>query len=154
MTPGRAWQVASVAFLALCAFALVESLQLSLGGPLGPGPGFFPFWLGLIGGVLAVALLVQVSLGRAEIPRTIVVPERPAARRVGLVLLGLGGAAALLEPLGFRLTLALFNVYLLTGLGVRNPWVTAVFALAGSFGVFYVFYQWLKVPLPIGALGL
>ncbi|HLE43526.1 MAG TPA: tripartite tricarboxylate transporter TctB family protein, partial [Methylomirabilota bacterium] len=61
---------------------------------------------------------------------------------------------ALLEPLGFRLTLALFNVYLLTGLGVRNPWVTAVFALAGSFGVFYVFYQWLKVPLPIGALGL
>jgi putative tricarboxylic transport membrane protein len=26
--------------------------------------------------------------------------------------------------------------------------------LAGSFGVFHVFYYWLKVPLPIGALGL
>ena len=27
-------------------------------------------------------------------------------------------------------------------------------AFAGSFGVFHVFDYWLKVPLPIGALGL
>lgn len=154
MSSRRAWQVASVAFLALSAFALVESLQLSLKDPLGPGPGFFPFWLSLIGGVLALALLVQVSLGWAETPGATLVPERAAARRVGLVLLGLAGAAALLDPLGFRLTLALFNAYLLTALGVRRVWVTAVFALAGSFGVFYVFYHWLKVPLPVGVLGI
>ena len=59
MTPRRAQQVASVAFLALCAFALMQSLQLSLEDPLGPGPGFFPFWLGLIGGVLGQSIAVD-----------------------------------------------------------------------------------------------
>ena len=39
-------------------------------------------------------------------------------------------------------------------LGVRTWWVVAAFAAAGSFGVFHVFYHWLKVPLPIGALGI
>jgi putative tricarboxylic transport membrane protein len=29
-----------------------------------------------------------------------------------------------------------------------------VTALALSFGVFHVFYYWLKVPLPVGAFGL
>jgi hypothetical protein len=37
---------------------------------------------------------------------------------------------------------------------VRNWWVTAVFAVAGSFGVFHAFYYWLKVPLPIGIFGI
>ena len=32
---------------------------------LGPGPGFFPFWLGLIGAVLSLVLLVQSWRGGA-----------------------------------------------------------------------------------------
>jgi putative tricarboxylic transport membrane protein len=28
------------------------------------------------------------------------------------------------------------------------------FVLAASFGVFHVFYYWLKVPLPIGTFGI
>ena len=45
-------------------------------------------------------------------------------------------------------------VGLLLILGARSALAIALTALAGSFGVFHVFYRWLKVPLPIGEFGL
>jgi hypothetical protein len=48
----------------------------------------------------------------------------------------------------------LFIAGLLFALGARSPFAILLTALAGSFGVFHVFFYWLKVPLPIGALGL
>ncbi|HSE94561.1 MAG TPA: tripartite tricarboxylate transporter TctB family protein [Methylomirabilota bacterium] len=150
----RAWQIASVAFLALFGFVLIESRALSLQDSLGPGPGFFPFWLSLAGTGLAAALLVQARRGRPDKPVEPLVPRADAGRRVLAVLAGLAGVTVLFDPLGFRLTIAAFAAFLLTALGVRRWWVTALFALAGSFGVFHVFYHWLKVPLPVGVLGL
>jgi len=41
--------VACVCMLGIFAAALVTSLDYSLGDALGPGPGFFPFWLSLLG---------------------------------------------------------------------------------------------------------
>jgi len=151
----RGWQIASLAFLAVSAVWMLEALTFPLKDPLGPGPGFFPFWLSLLGGGLSLALLVQVSRGGAAVaPTASVLPPRSEALRVVRVLAGLLGATLLLDPLGFRLTLLLFNAYLLVALGVRTWWLVGVFALAGSFGVFHVFYHWLKVPLPVGVLGL
>jgi hypothetical protein len=70
------------------------------------------------------------------------------------VLVALTAAAALFEPLGYRLTTLPFIAALLLILGARSPIAIALTALAGSFGVFHVFYHWLKVPLPIGEFGL
>ncbi len=70
------------------------------------------------------------------------------------VLIALTAAAALFEPLGYRLTMLPFIVGVLLILGARSPIAIALTALAGSFGVFHVFYHWLKVPLPIGAFGV
>ena len=151
----RGWQVACLAFLAVSLVWMLEALTFPLRDALGPGPGFFPFWLSLAGVGLSVALFVQVSRGGAvEESGAAVLPPRPGALRVLRVLAGLLGATLLLEPLGFRLTLLLLNAYLLVALGVRTWWVVAAFAVAGSFGVFHVFYHWLQVPLPIGALGI
>ena len=144
-----------MAALALFGLAIALSLQLSLSDTLGPGPGFFPFWLSIIGAVLAVVLFAQVTRGAPDALGAVsVLPEREAAWRVGRVLISLAAVALLLELLGLRLSLLIFNAYLLWALGVRRWWVIAVFALAGSFGVFHVFHQWLKVPLPVGALGI
>ena len=70
------------------------------------------------------------------------------------LLVALGITAAALEPLGYRLTMLLFVPGVLMLLGVRSPIPVVLCALAGSFGVFHVFYHWLKVPLPIGMLGI
>ena len=202
--------VACVCLLGLFVAALVTALDYSLSDALGPGPGFFPFWLSLIGSVLTLAIMVEtarsreISLDIVPRPRSSsgagssggpsnpgiegeppsdyapqqppgvlgrpvkpgddkpsfpevsidILPDRHAALQAASVLVALGAAALLMEPLGFRLTMLAFIAGLLAALGARSPAAILITALAGSFGVFHVFYYWLKVPLPSGALGL
>jgi putative tricarboxylic transport membrane protein len=135
--------------------ALITSLAYSLTDALGPGPGFFPFWLSTIGIALCLAMLVQLAKGGIVSRDAIaLLPSRQAALQTGVVLFALTVAAALLEPLGFRLTMLPFIAGLLLALGARSLLAVALCAVAGSFGVFHVFYHWLKVPLPIGVLGI
>src|SRR5262245_3843499 len=102
---------------------------------------------------MTITLLVQAARS-PNISTESLLPDRQALLQGGGVLLALALAAALLEPLGFRLTMLLFIGGLLLALGARSPTAVLLTAVAGSFGVFHVFYYWLKVPLPIGALGL
>jgi putative tricarboxylic transport membrane protein len=145
MSQARGWQAAAVALAALFAFFVFESFKLSLSDALGPGPGFFPFWLGLLGVLLALALLAQ---RRSHAADARVEFEPRGTRNVLLVLAGLIAAAATLEAAGFRPTMAALLVYLLFVLGVRRWLAIAFFAAAGSFGVYHVFFDLLKVPLP------
>ena len=149
------WQIACLCLLGIFVPALVTSLGYSLTDALGPGPGFFPFWLSLIGAVLSAAMLAQVTLAKTDEGIAIsFAPERRVALQAIGVLIALTAAAALFEPLGYRLTMLPFIVGLLLILGARSPIAIALTALAGSFGVFHVFYHWLKVPLPIGEFGM
>jgi putative tricarboxylic transport membrane protein len=152
-TVRRGRLIACVCLLAIFVAALVTSLDYSLTDALGPGPGFFPFWLSLIGAGLTLAILVQ-DVRSPDTSGEPLLPDRPAMLRGAGVLIALALVAALLEPLGFRLTMLVFIAGLLFWLGARSPTAIALTAAAGSFGVFHVFYYWLKVPLPIGALGL
>ena len=149
----RGWQIASWVLLAICVLFAYESFQLSLSDALGPGPGFFPFWLGVLGAVLAVALLVQLHRGRVDLGVEALEFNRAGARSILLVLAGLAVAAALLDIAGFRLSMLLLIAYLLWILGVRRPVVVATCAIGGSVGVFHVFFDLLKVALPVGILG-
>ena len=151
----RVWQIACIAIVAFAIFWMIVSFAYPYKDRLGPGPGFFPFWLSLITGGLALALLLQTSLakGSPEGSATLF-PERQGAVRILVILVALVGSLALLDPLGFRISLFLFLLFLPFALGERTWWVTLIFAAAGSFGVFHIFYYWLKVPLPIGVLGI
>jgi putative tricarboxylic transport membrane protein len=150
----RGWQIACLCLLAIFVPALVTSLGYSLIDALGPGPGFFPFWLSLIGAVLSAVMLAQTTLAKTNEGMEISLPDRRGAVQALGMLVALTAAAALFEPLGYRLTMLPFIAALLVVLGARSPVAIALTALAGSFGVFYVFYHWLKVPLPVGVLGL
>ena len=141
----------------LCAvFAAATGIAYgyALKDALGPGPGFFPFWLGLIGAVLSLVLLVHSWRGRAigEGAEGLW-PDRAGALRAVALLGGLALSALLLEPAGFRVTAFVVTAALLVALGVRRPVVIAAFALVAGFGLFHVFYHWLKVPLPVGPYG-
>ena len=151
----RTWQVTCMAFVALSIFTMVLSFEYPYHDKLGPGPGFFPFWMSLITGILSLALFFQTTWGRsmADVNATLL-PGREGARRIIVIMVGLVGCLALLDPLGFRISLLLFLLFLPFGLGMRNWWVILIFALAGSFGIFHIFYYWLKTPLPIGVFGI
>ncbi len=157
----RGWLVAAGAFLVLFAGTIYLSSKLPLLDALGPGPGFFPLILGLLGAVLVIVLLGQLvrqpdAPAGAPDPDSSedFVPDRSAMFRIVGIIVLLMAAFTALDPLGYRLTALLFITLLLLVLGVRNYLAIALVALALSFGVFHSFYYWLKVPLPIGGLGL
>lgn len=145
MPQSRGWRAALACLAAVFAFFAFESLRLSLSDALGPGPGFFPFWLSVSGGFLVLILFVQLFRGRVEFETPTLKFE---LRPVTLVLAGLIVATALLEAIGFRLAMLALLPYLLFGLGVRNWVAMALFSAAGSFGVYHLFSDLLKVPLP------
>jgi len=151
----RAWQITSLTFMALAIFMLIFSFEYPYLDRLGPGPGFFPFWLSLITGALALYLFFQIRRGKSVVDGSAtLLPDRRGALRIVIILVALAGGLALIETLGFRITLFLFLIFLPLALGVHNWWFTLIFALAGSFGVFHLFYYWLKLPLPMGFLGI
>ena len=147
--------IATGAMLVFCLFAMWQSLLLSLTDRLGPGPGFFPFWLSLIGAVLAVALLVTTfreAVDQAD-GETRVLPHGAGGQH-WLAIVGLLVAVTLvMDYVGFRLAMLVFNAALVVALGERRWWLIAIFAVLGSFGVYYVFTTWLDVLLPVGQIG-
>ena len=54
MSMRRPYQIAGTIFLFFAAFIAYESLKLRYYTPLGPGPGFFSFWLGVLLFVLSL----------------------------------------------------------------------------------------------------
>jgi putative tricarboxylic transport membrane protein len=148
--------IATGAMLVLCLFAIWQSLLLPLTDRLGPGPGFFPFWLALIGTGLAVALLVTTFREAADPAdaETRILPYGPGATRWFAIVVLLAAVTLTMEYVGFRLSMLVFNAALVIAMGDRRWWVIAVFAFLGSFGVYYVFTTWLDVLLPVGQLGL
>lgn len=150
----RGWLIATIALGAACAAFAFESLELKLSDTLGPGPGFFPFWLGLLGVGLSVGLVWQLRTGRADLGDEPLSFDPTAVRQVVTVIAILAAATLLLDLFGFRLTMLAMIASLLFVLGIRSTFVVAGFSLVGSFGIYHVFSAWLKVPLPIGALGI
>ncbi len=156
----RGWQLTGLVMLLICLATLWEARSLSLFDRLGPGPGFFPFWLALIGAVLCALILLQVSLAPAAKQGPAAEPAKPifprgemawrAASILGTAMLG----TVLLEPLGFRLAIMIFSACLLVALGVRRWWAVALFAVVAGFGLFHLFNNWLDVLLPVGMFGI
>ena len=142
--------------LAFCLFAAWQSYLLPLTDRLGPGPGFFPFWIALLGVVLAIGLLITTWTAppQADDGEVTILPQGPGAARWLAIVLLLAAAGASMEFAGFRITMVLFISALVVALGERKWWAIGLFAAMGSFGVYYVFTTWLDVLLPVGVFGL
>lgn len=144
----RVYQAASLVFLAVALYVVWEARTMEYLSALGPGPGFFPLWLGIVLAGLSLTWFAQVSL-QPEGPRQKdFVPDRAGVLRIISILGALAVLSALLETLGFQLTMLAFLLFLLVALGRRNPLLTIVLSLVGSFGIYYLFKTWLDVPLP------
>ena len=148
----RVYQIASLVFLAFSAYLMFESRQMEYYVDLGPGPGFFPFWLGALLAVLSVIWLIQVSRGPAGPMEAGFIPDRRGMVRVLSILISLGLFGWFVDDLGFQLSMLAFMVFLLIVLGRQKPIVTALVAIIGSFGVYYLFTHWLDVQLPASSI--
>jgi putative tricarboxylic transport membrane protein len=139
--------VSGLFWLAVAGFAIVQGVGLKLGTLSQPGPGFFPFWGGVVLAVLALMLLATALRRRAGIDLSGL-----RSRRVVVVVVALLGYVVLLEPLGFGTVTFLF-LFLLLRLERRGWLVSAASALGGAVVCYALFQLWLKTQLPVGPLG-
>jgi putative tricarboxylic transport membrane protein len=141
--------------LALAAFGIYVisvATRLPYVSEVGPGPGFFPLWIG-IGLVLFAAILVVGSVAPAW---NLVKGPSSSWASAGRVLIGwvaLMLAIALLGRLGFGITFVLLTLFLLIALDRRPP-VLAILVGAGLALLFHMlFVVALDVLLPKGLWG-
>ena len=140
--------VSALFWLAVAIIAAAQGLALKLGSLKQPGSGFFPFWGGVVLGLLSLVLVAR-SLGRqsATGPRV-----RPESSRLLVVAGALLGYVLLLERAGF---VAVTFAFLLLLLRLeRRGWAfSAATAGAGAAASWALFQLWLKTQLPVGPLG-
>ena len=129
-----------------------ESLQLKYYTTLGPGPGFFPFWLSLCLAALSVLMFYQATSGKSDPRPEDFIESRLGYLRALAICVAWIWAAAMLERLGYRLTMLVFFPFLLLALGRVRWYMIVLITLLGSIVTFYVFTLQLSAPLPVGPL--
>lgn len=150
----RVHQCTAALFAALSVVVVVASWKLEYYSSIGPGPGFFPVWLGGVMALLSVIWLIQVSRRAPEGGAGSHLPPRDGLLRIGAILGALALMALVMDVIGFQVSMFLFLGFLLLVLGGQRLWVTGIAALVGSAGIFHVFVRYLDLPLPTASIGL
>jgi hypothetical protein len=138
--------------LALFAAVILEEswrLRLPLGSVAVPGPAYLPV-------VLAVALFVSglvIALQGARAPRLADVGWVEWRQAVAIAATCAFLALAF-ERLGYRLTVAVACVFLLSVVERKSAVAALVFAASMALGTYYLFDTVLRVQLPRGPFGL
>ncbi len=135
---------------------VILSLQMPIGTFRMAGSGLFPLCLGIALMLLALLYLVNLLFqkdAKLRSPKT----EAASPGAAGQMLLFLGASALAtlcLNVLGYPLTSFLLMVSLLAILGVRQPALLVALPLLTAAGSYFLFVQFLKIPLPKGLIGL
>jgi putative tricarboxylic transport membrane protein len=140
--------------VALGLYVTIEAHSLGLWTDLGPGPGLLPLLLGIALLGLTAAWVVQTIVARR---RGADEADPHAGERLdGTYVVGIIGGlillAALMDLLGFQISMALFLFVELMWLGRQRWWLSAAVALVASIGTFVVFDRVLGVALPLSSL--
>jgi len=148
----RIYQGSALVGTAIGLFVAWHGYRLKIEGLYGPGPGFFPFWIGLGITLLSLIWLVQATWRPVPPMPTDFVPERPQLLGLIVVVAAMSAFAALLRPLGFNLAMLGLLLFLFFVIDRKHAVAKIVIAVLGSFGVHYLFEEILRVPLPYAAL--
>lgn len=150
----RAYQIAALCFMGLSAGVIWGSGNLEYYSKLGPGAGFFPFWLGVALGMLSLVWFIQVSRRSGRPKDETFLPGLLGTGRIVLILTALVVLVCFMNLLGFQLPMFLFLVFLLIVFGRQRLWVTLIIAFLGSVGVYHMFGSYLDVSLPTASLAI
>jgi Tripartite tricarboxylate transporter TctB family len=141
-----------VAGLALVLFGLVaieESRAFPFGTLHRPGPAFMPT---LLAALLIVFGAVVFAMGARA--RRLAEVDWHEWRHAVAIFVACAFAAAGLERLGYRLTIAVVVAFLLLVVERKGVGLSLVLTLLMAWGSFFVFDTLLRVPLPRGPFGI
>jgi|WetSurMetagenome_2_1015567.scaffolds.fasta_scaffold816753_2 putative tricarboxylic transport membrane protein len=140
----------SLFWLAVALLIVFASLRLPLGTAHNPGRGFFPFYTGLILGLLSFVLYLQ-SRGRPKAAGPAALwADRGKALKVLLTVAALLVYAVGMEYLGFLLSTILFLGFLLRVIEPQRWPLVIGGSVIVSLVSYFIFALWLKADLPKG----
>lgn len=144
-------ELTSLIWLGVAIFICIGSLRLSLGNFHNPGPGFFPFWAGVIMAISAGIVYFQSrrSSTANEMKKPLWAHKGRVLKMV-LTALALFAYAGSMEYLGFLISTSIFLAFLLRAIEPQR-WSLVIFeALTASGIAYFIFEIWLKAQLPKG----
>ena len=147
--------VYSLIGMGLSLWLIIESQKFEYASKFGTGPGFFPFWLGVV--LAAFSLFRFFLCFREHYSAEELKPRLPGLRslgRLGLIMVIMAGFTLLMNSLGFTLTVFLFVSAILFALEGDSILKSVFYGVMFSAGVFLIFQYWLEVDLPRGLLGI
>ena len=146
-------RVSAVFFLGVGVFFTLYARSVEIGAWNEPGPGFLPFYGGIVLTAMAAALLLRTFLGKLPaIPHSFF-PQRDSWKRVTATFLALIVYNLLLTPLGFTLATFLFVGFLVRFIFPQTWTRTLLVAGLSALGARLLFINFLETQLPRGFLG-
>ncbi len=145
----------SVIGMGLSLWLILESQKFEYASKFGTGPGFFPFWLGIV--LAAFSLFRFIISFKEQYNAEEMKPRLPGLRslgRLGLIMLIMTGFALIMSSLGFIVTVFLFVFSILFVLEGDRLLKSIFYGVMFSAVVFLIFRFWLEVDLPTGLLGI
>jgi len=132
------------------------SLKMPIGTFRMAGTGMFPLFLGILLMFLSCLLLLKLFyLGKKPAVRRDSVAEvRGSPIQLILFFGTMVLATAFFDQLGYPLASFLLLVALLRTLGMKQWILNILLSLMTAVASYFLFVQWLKIPLPKGWIGL
>ncbi len=143
-------RISSVIFLILALLVIWQSAIIPMGRISKPGPGYLPFWVGIILAVLSGFLWIEA--GKNESPSGEVQFLSGEGRwqdvliTAGLLL----GFTFTIEILGFVISTLLFLFFIFRFVGKQKWWIVFTGTILVTLSVYIIFKVSLKVQLPPG----
>jgi hypothetical protein len=142
-------RIGGSALCLLALFVMWASRALPLGTWRQPGPGYFPV---LLAGLLLILGALVWAMGGSAAP---IAGVGWGEARHAVVIFAVSAFICVgLERLGYRLTMLAALLFLVWLVERKSILAAAVFAVALSFGSYYLFDTLLRVPLPRGPFGI
>jgi putative tricarboxylic transport membrane protein len=136
--------------------AVILSLRMPLGTFRMAGTGLFPFCLGILLMILSISFLLKIFFQtRKEAEKKERRAEIPGSSRQLILFFGTMVLATLLfNAFGYPLVSFLLMLALLRILGMKRWGLNIVISGVTAAASYFLFVQWLQIPLPKGWIGL
>jgi len=134
-------------------YVAYAAINLPYTSEFGPGPGFFPLWIGI--GIVGCSLVMLWSCafrGRIDGGEAIEPNRTGVVRSLGAWTAFIA-AIVCLPFLGFAISLGVLTAFLIVVFDRRSPWTALGTALGLAAGFHLVFPVALGVSLPVGPWG-
>lgn len=130
---------------------IYNSLQLGAGWSTdGPGPGYFPFYIGLILAISGLAIICQTVFARQKDESAFV--QRDELKRVMAVLIPAAIYVVGILVFGIYVASAIYIAFFMIILGKFSKIKSILIALVVNTVFFLMFEVWFQVPLYKGML--